>query len=296
MAKFKSGFIGERAIIIPTPIIADFENNTLGNLLHITDIGYYPKACFHYRKRSKEEAKQYILIYCVEGLGWFEIGGIQQKINSNHFFILPKGKAHSYGSSKNNPWTIYWIHFDGEKADYFSLGFNKPTPLIPEKDSRIKERLYLFEEIYSTLKNGYSKSNLEYSSSCLFHFLGSLKFLSAYRESLSSKQLERNFIDDVVHFMHENIHKKLTLKDLANYSNLSTSHFSALFQKKTGFSPLHYFSNLKIQQSCHYIDFTNMKINQICTMMGFDDPLYFSRVFTKTMGISPSEYRKKKKG
>jgi AraC-like DNA-binding protein len=296
MAKLKSGFFGERAIIIPTPIIEDLKNDTLGSLLHITDIGYYPKAYFHFRKRSEEEAKQYILIYCVEGFGWFEIDGTRQKVSADHFFILPKGKAHSYGSNSNSPWTIYWIHFDGEKADYFSLGFNKPTPVIPEKDSRIKERLYLFEEIYSTLKNGYSKSNIEYSISSLFHFLGSLKFLSAYRESLSLKQSERNFIDDAVHFMHENIHKKLTLKDLANYSKLSTSHFSALFQLKTGFSPLNYFSQLKIQQSCHYIDFTDMKINKICIMMGFDDPLYFSRVFTKIMGISPTEYRKKKKG
>ncbi len=296
MSKLKSGFFGERAIIVPTPIIEDFKNNPLGSLLHITDIGYYPKAEFHHRKRSKEEAKQYILIYCVEGLGWFEIEGIKQKVSPDHFFILPKGKAHSYGSNSNSPWTIYWIHFDGEKADYFSTGFDKPTQVIPEKDSRIKERLYLFEEIYSTLRNGYSKSNLEYSISSLFHYLGSLKFLAAYRESLSSKQNEINFIDDVVHFMQENIHKKLTLKDITNYSQLSTSYFSALFQQKTGYSPLNYFSQLKIQDACHYLDFTDMKINQICNMLGFDDPLYFSRVFTKTMGISPSEYREKKKG
>jgi YesN/AraC family two-component response regulator len=39
-----------------------------------------------------------------------------------------------------------------------------------------------------------------------------------------------------------------------------------------------------------------MKINQISIMIGFDDPFYFSRIFTKTMGVSPTEYRSKKKG
>ncbi len=296
MGKLKNGFFGERAIIIPTPIIEEIKNDPLGSLLHITDIGYYPKAYFHYRKRSKKEANQYILIYCIEGYGWFEIDGPRQKVSPNNFFILPKGKAHSYGSNHNSPWTIYWIHFDGEKADFFSIGFNKPTPITPEKDSRIKERLYLFEEMYSTLKNGYSRSNIEYSICSLIHFLGSLKFLATYRESLSSIQSERNFIDDVVHFMQENIHRRLTLKDFANYCKLSTSHFSTLFQLKTGYSPMNYFSQLKIQDACHYLDFSDMKINQICTMMGFEDPLYFSRVFTKIMGISPSEYRKIKKG
>ncbi|MDO9152713.1 MAG: AraC family transcriptional regulator [Paludibacter sp.] len=296
MAKIKSGFLGERAIIIPTPIIEELKNDALGSLLHITDIGYYPKADFHFRSRTKEEAKQYILIYCIEGVGWFEIDSIRQKVLPDHFFILPKGKAHAYGSNPKNPWTIYWMHFDGEKAGFFSEDLDKPTRVSPEKDSRIEERLNMFEEIFSTLKNGYSKNNLDYSISSLFHFLGSLKFLGAYRESLSAKQNERDVADDAIHFMRENIHKRLTLKEISDYVGFSTSHFSSLFQKKTGYSPLNYISQLKIQQACHYLDFSNMKVNQISMMIGYEDPFYFSRIFTKTMGISPTEYRSNTKG
>jgi AraC-like DNA-binding protein len=295
MAKLKSGFRGERAIVIPSPIIEELKNDALGSLLHITDIGYYPKATFHFRKRTKEEAKQYILIYCIEGSGWFEIEGIRQKVSPEHFFILPKGKAHAYGCSSTNPWTIYWLHFDGEKAGFFSEGLDKPTPVSPQKDSRIEDRLQLFEEIFATLKNGYSKNNLDYSISGLFHFLGSLKFLGAYRESIFTNQNE-DVSADAIHFMRENIHKRLTLKEIADHVGFSTSHFSTLFQKKTGFSPLNYLSQLKIQQACHWLDFSDMKINQIALTIGFDDPFYFSRVFTKTMGVSPTEYRSKKKG
>lgn len=296
MAKLKSGFLGERAIIIPTPIVEEIKNDDLGSLLYITDIGYYPKASFHFRKRTKDEAQQYILIYCIDGEGWFDIDGIRQKVTSERFFILPKGKAHSYGSDKSNPWTIYWLHFDGEKARFFSEGLDKPTVLNAQKDSRIENRLNLFEEIYSTLKNGYSKNNLEYSITSLFHFLGSLKFLGAYRESLYATQNQHNISDEAIHFMRENIHKRLTLKEISDYIGLSVSHFSSVFQKKTGYSPLNYHSQLKIQQACHYLDFTDMKINQISMTLGFEDPLYFTRVFSKTMGVSPSNYRKKKKG
>ncbi|MHB9141963.1 MAG: AraC family transcriptional regulator [Paludibacter sp.] len=295
MAKLKSGFRGERAIVIPAPIIEELKNDALGSLLHITDIGYYPKATFHFRKRTKEEAKQYILIYCIEGSGWFEIEGIRQKVSSEHFFILPKGKAHAYGCSSTNPWTIYWLHFDGEKAGFFSEGLDKPTPVSPQKNSRIEDRLQLFEEIFATLKNGYSKNNLDYSISGLFHFLGSLKFLGAYRESIFTNQNE-DFSVVAIYFMRENIHKQLTLKEIADHVGSSTSHFSSLFQKKTGFSPLKYHSQLKIQQACHWLDFSDMKINQIALTIGFDDPFYFSRVFTKTMKVSPTEYRNKKKG
>ncbi len=295
MAKLKSGFRGERAIVIPAPIIEELKNDALGSLLHITDIGYYPKATFHFRERTKEEAKQYILIYCIEGSGWFEIEGVRQKVSPEHFFILPKGKAHAYGCSTTNPWTIYWLHFDGDKAGFFSEGLDKPTPVTPQKNSRIEDRLQLFEEIFATLKNGYSKNNLDYSISGLFHFLGSLKFLGAYRESIFTNQTE-DISADAIHFMRENIHKRLTLKEIADHVGFSPSHFSTLFQNKTGFSPLNYLSQLKIQQACHWLDFSDMKINQIAMTIGFDDPFYFSRVFTKTMGVSPTEYRSKKKG
>jgi len=296
MAKLKSGFTGERAIVIPAPIIEELKLDALGSLLHITDIGYYPKADFHFRSRSREDSKQYVLIYCVEGEGWFEIEGVRHKVLPDYFFILPKGKAHTYGSNSKNPWTIYWIHFDGDKAGFFSEELDKPTRVSPEKDSRIQDRLHLFEEIYATLKNGYSKNNLEYSISSLFHFLGSLKFLGAYRESLSTKQNERDVAGEAIHFMRENIHKRLTLKDISEYVGLSSSHFTVLFQKSTGYSPISYLLQLKIQQACHYLDFSDMKINQIALMIGCDDPFYFSRIFTKTMGNSPSEYRSKKKG
>lgn len=298
MAKIKSGFMGERAVVLPAPVVEEFKKSDLGSLLHITDIGFYPKASFHFRKRSKEEALQYILIYCIEGEGWFEIDHQVQKVSANQIFVLPKAKAHSYGSDAKHTWTIYWIHFDGEKAAFFSEGLEKPLLVSPEKDSRLEDRFKLYEEIFSVLKNGYSKSNLEFSITALFYFFGSLKYLSAYRASnaISQQTQKRDVAEEAIHFMRENVRKRLTLKEISDYVEFSPSHFSILFQNKTGYSPLNYFIHLKIQEACHHLDFTDMKINQISLLVGFDDPFYFSRLFTKTMGISPSEYREKKKG
>lgn len=298
MARIKSGFMGERAIALPAPVIDDYKNTELGFLLHITDIGFYPKASFHFRKRTKEEASQYILMYCVEGEGWFETDHQIQKVLANQVFILPKAKTHSYGSNNKKPWTIYWIHFDGEKAGYFAEGLDKPLLVLPEKDSRIEDRFKLFEEIFSTLKNGYSKSNLDFSIISLFYFLGSLKYLGAYRASnnLNQNLQLRDVAEEAIHYMRENVRKKITLKEIADYVGFSVSHFSVLFHRKTGYSPLNYLIHLKIQEACHLIDFSDMKINQISLLVGFEDPLYFSRIFTKTMGSPPSDYRKKKKG
>lgn len=298
MAKIKDGFMGERAVVLPIPIIEDFRKTDLGSLLYITDIGYYPKASFHFRKRKKEEVFQYVLIYCIEGEGWFELENQMQRVCANQVFILPKEKAHSYGSNLKNPWTIYWCHFGGEKAAFFAEGLHKPLLISAEKESRIEDRLKLFEELFSTLKNGFGKENLDFSTTTFFYFLGSLKYLGAFRSSnvVNYEQQQLDRIDDAIHYMRENVRKRITLKQIADYVGYSTSHFSAKFQSKTGYSPLNYHIHLKIQEACHYLDFSDMKINQISMLVGFDDPFYFARIFGKTMGSSPSEYRKKKKG
>lgn len=231
-----------------------------------------------------------------EGCGWVESGNVRQKIGTNQFVILPKKVAHAYGSEPKKIWTIYWIHFDGEAASFLAEGLNKPTTINPENDSRIQERLLLFEEIFSILKNGYSKNNLYYSSTCLFHFFGSLKFLEAYRDSTSTNQIQSDLTEKAIHFMRENTHRKLILKNVSDYVGLSASHFSILFRNKIGYSPMNYYLQLKVQEACHYLDFTDMKISQIASTLGVVDPLYFSRIFTKIMGVSPTLYRQMKKG
>ena len=64
MPRIKEGFKGERAIVLPAFLIEELKQDPLGSELYITDIGYYPHACFHYRKRNTEEATEFILIYC----------------------------------------------------------------------------------------------------------------------------------------------------------------------------------------------------------------------------------------
>lgn len=297
MPRIREGFKGERAVILPAFLIEELKQDILGRELYITDIGYYPQASFHYRKRSSEEVGEFVLIYCVEGEGWFELDNCRHTVTANQFFILPEHQAHTYGSNAENPWTIYWMHFNGLKAAFFSSGFDKPCNITPQEHSRIKERLVLFEEIYSSISSGYSKNYMLYATTSLFHFLGSMKFIGEYRDCGS---MDRNTNKDVaqlaIHFMKENLNKKISLADIAREVKLSVSYFSNLFEEKTGSSPLRYLIYLRIQEACHYLDFTNLKINQISPLVGYDDSLYFSRLFNKTMGMSPSEYKARKKG
>lgn len=295
MPKIKEGFKGEHAIVLPAFLIDELKQDPLGKELYITDIGYYPHANYHYRERSSEEAKEFIFIYCVEGEGWFNLDNHKYNVTANHFFILPENKAHAYGSNSDNPWTIYWMHFNGAKAAFFSAGFNQPLSIALQEESHIKEKLALFDDIYSSVTSGYSKNYMLYATTALFHLLGTLKFMNGCRKTLSNSASD-DIVQIAIHFMQENLNKSIRLADIAAKVKLSASYFSYLFEQKTGSSPLRYFTYLRIQEACHYLDFTNLKVNQISPLVGYEDPFYFSRLFTKIMGMPPSVYKERQKG
>lgn len=295
MIKRKDGFSGERALVLPQSVVREMEEEPLSSILHITDIGYYPKAKHHYRER-KEAISQFVFIYCIEGAGWYRSGENEYAVTANQYFILPAGVPHAYGADEQNPWTIYWIHFKGKLASYFAKQTVGPTEIKPGIHSRISNRINLFEEIFRTLEMGYSRENLLYACSIFHHYLGTLRYLQQYRNAVRNEPEKNDIVTAAIHFMKENIEKKLTLQEIADHIGYSPSHFSVLFSKRTGHAPLSYFNQLKIQEACHLLDFTDMKINQVCFKIGIEDTYYFSRLFSKIMGMSPRTYKNMKKG
>jgi AraC family transcriptional regulator of arabinose operon len=295
MLKQKDGFNGERTLVVPKLIVERMEQDPLVSMLHITDIGYYPKAANHFRKRTKP-IDQYVYIYCVNGEGWYRVNNREYHVGTNQYFILPAGVPHAYGSDDKNPWTIYWIHFKGELAQHYAKDALEPMDVKPCPKSRISNRIDMFEDIFNTLRSGYSNENLRYVSSLFHYYLGTLRYINQYREASSNHVEDDNIVEVIIHYMKENIEKHITLQDISGYLGYSPSHSSMVFKKKTGHSPLAYFNLLKIQQACQLLDTTDMKVKQICYKIGIEDAYYFSRLFSKTMGMSPKEYRELKKG
>ena len=107
------------------------------------------------------------------------------------------------------------------------------------------------------------------------------------------KELAPGIVETAIKLMQDNIQKTITLNEMASFSRLSVTHFSSLFRKKTGHPPIEYFNHLKIQKACQYLSFTNMTIKELAFNIGVEDQYYFSRMFTRLMGMSPSEYRKR---
>lgn len=295
MPKLKEGFTGEQSIVLPEMIQRLSDSDIFLQQLHITDIGYYPHAMYHYRERPNG-VKQYILIYCVKGSGWYSVLGKRHEIKEQQYFIIPQGEPHVYASNNDDPCTIYWVHFTGTMASFFGDNCYTPTNITTAKTSRIADRNSIFEEIFLTLSDNYGIDNLRYASSLLYGFLASFKYIKQFRNynTLNARLANNDIVSAAVRFMNENIEKQLTLSQIADYIGYSTSQFSLIFKIKTGHSPLNYFNMLKVQRACKFLETTDLKINQICSKVGIDDSYYFSRLFSKTIGISPKQYRKAK--
>ncbi len=291
--ELNKGADGGKIIVLPQGILRELEQNELTRSLRVTDIGYFENAHDHLRER-KNGCRQNILIYCTEGRGWFETNQRFQDLKKNEYVIITAGTPHKYGSDLKDPWSIYWIHFTGTKANLLINHPNRKIVIDQASNARFNDRIILFEEIFNNLEMQYSIENLEYANICLWHMLGSFRYLSQFRKISEFYQGDK--VDKSIRFMRDHMSEKIKLEDIARHSGLSIAQFSLLFKKKTSRTPVDYLLHLRIQQSARLLDFSTLRIKDIALQVGFTDPYYFSRIFSRIMGKSPKAYRNQKKG
>lgn len=281
-------FYGDRSVVLSKEQLQTIEEPLFGQL-YISDIGFYPHARNHFRKR-KEGIKEHILIYCIDGTGKIHIRDNIYELSPNTFFIINSSEPHSYWSSESNPWSIYWLHFGGKCSLEFKQNFCKIISIEHSLNSRIDDRINFFNEILTSLEFGFSKNNIEYANLCLNSLLASFFYRDIYRVVKGFKSEDP--VDKSILFMQKNIERNLKIKDISAHINLSESHYSKLFRNKTGSSPLDYFINLKMQEAIRLLSNRSLRIKEVAFKLGYNDPCYFSRIFSKHIGANPQSFLK----
>ena len=285
----KDNFFGDRSVVLSKKQLKSIKSNPITKDLYISDIGFYPCAKNHYIKREKG-IEEHILIYCIDGVGTVQVEDHTHQLVANSFLIIGAHKNHQYWSSEKSPWSIYWLHFGGKRSHCFGDFFDRAIKIDQSIHSRINDRLTLYNEILTSLESGFSSENISYANMCLNSLLASFFYIETYR--LAKGYETTNPADTSIVYMQKNINKLLTIQELSRHVELSESHFSKVFRNKTGSSPLDYFTNLKMQEAIRLLTNQSLKIKEVAFKLGYNDPYYFTRVFTKQIGSSPASFIK----
>jgi AraC family transcriptional regulator of arabinose operon len=284
--RIKEGFEGQILMVLPPHIKRAVSSNPINRNMYLTAIGYYPRANYHYCER-KSGSSQYILIYCTQGMGFIYVNSSRYKLKANDFFIIPSHTPHRYISSHEDPWSIYWVHFNGHLAqDIYERSLLNGRQIVRET-SYSEGRISTFNEICAILKWSYGQREMEGMNFYLLHFITSL----IYNKEADSAAYTAGLINGSITFMKDNINGKYGLSDLAAEQNVSVAQYARKFKQHTGSSPVNYFNQLKVQKASEYLNGTDRSIKSICQELGFEDQYYFSRLFKKINGVSPSKYK-----
>ncbi len=286
----QEGFVGQRLVVLPRPILTTaLQHPLLKNLLP-TDAGYYPRARGHVCIRERG-CPEVIFIYCAEGGGWCEIAGHRHEIGQDQLLVIPANTPHIYGAAQKKPWTIHWFHAVGTNAPYYleRLGVSREQPVVSLGGD--VQLFSLFEDLLEGLQHGFTLTHLIYSAHSLAHLMGLI--LRHKEEFWPGETTVRGRIDKSIEFMKSHLREPLTVAALATLANLSRSHYTTLFRRVTGYAPLNYLNHLRMQRAVELLNTTDWPIKHISDHLGFSDQFYFSRAFSRMHNHSPSEHRRR---
>ncbi len=282
----EEGFDSQKLYRLPTRAEKRMNNKPFTRDIVISDIGYYPKPHGHLVDRTKGSSA-HILIFCVKGRGWATFGGKRREIGAQDALWIPAGEPHTYGSHNSDPWEIYWVHAYGSSVEALIqwTPLTSDRPLTHFSNSLALQRQ--FNALLQRLESGYTDHTLLEIS----RFFVSLTSLLHVDAGLAQETSQREKIERVMDTMRETLAAPWTLLEYAGHGGFSTTQFSLLFKRHYGTSPMAYLMELRMQRAREMLDSTSLSVKEIAAKIGYEDPLYFSRIFKKTSGTSPSSYR-----
>ncbi|OCT15742.1 AraC family transcriptional regulator [Paenibacillus pectinilyticus] len=294
MERKPEGFEEEKLFILPAYMQTELSRSELTRDLFVSDIGFFPRALHHYRERP-EGSPSHIFIFCSDGEGWIEQD--HQKaipLTQNHLAVIPAHTPHRYGASADQPWSIYWFHLQGEHAAAFIHMFGMDRGPMHLPIGAMSEFKDVFDKCYILL------SDKTYSLPIHTHVSQSIRqLLSGIGISTggTAKDKKREqYLELAIRYMNDRLEDSIKLPELAKHIGLSKQHLILLFNEETGFPPIEYFLRIKIQKAAQMLSLTGLSIKEVAANIGISDPYYFSRLFKKMTGSSPSAYRNVPKG
>lgn len=273
--------------------LKEMESDSMGHVdtdryLFINGCGYE-----HYITKDnviirEKGRKDYQMIYVKAGKCVFKNADTFITVPAGSLIVFKPDEPQHYAYNHTDSTEICWIHFTGngtdallrnlglDKRSYFSVGQNPAyTGLFTKLMHELQLKKTAFEEI---------------TVACFLE-LTALFSRALPANCQRSADIVRDSFDEVIGLMHFEYKFNRPVSYYAGKCNLSLCHFTHKFQRIMHISPARYLTQIRINTAKDLLSSSALNISDIAHVIGYENPLYFSRVFKKETGLSPTDYK-----
>lgn len=257
----------------------------------------YVRVCGNYKILNEPVVETYFpngrsdyqLLYIHSGKAHFYFDGVEHILTKGHMVLYRPGQPqiyYYYGTDKPD---VYFVHFAGHKTEEILKKY-----LIPEDSNMFFAGISpdfqrLFLQIILELQ--LLRPNYErFTETVLEHI-----FIMINRALYADDLLHGDVVNDIekaMNYFIKNYDKPISIENYAKENMMSKNWFIHCFKNITKVTPMQYILSLRISAAKNFLENTEKNISQIANAVGYDNALYFSRLFRKHTGYSPSDYRK----
>lgn len=232
----------------------------------------------------------YQLLYVVSDKAHFYFDDAERIVTAGHMVLFQPRQEQHYEYFGTDKTEVYWVHFTGSNVKNILRRYDIPldTPVLYSGASAIYA--YLFKEMINelqTCRTGYEELLAMYLRQILILVQ---RTRQEHRTSINTHIQEE--MEYARRYFNEHYNEQISIEDYAQSRNMSVSWFQRSFKQIVNYSPMQYILTIRMNNAASLLESTDYSMAEISAIVGYDNPLYFSRLFKKQKGVSPSEYRK----
>lgn len=258
--------------------------------LIVTSCGYYRVDSGPVIKTNRPKGRRdYQLLYIAEGKAHFYFNGTEKIVNKGEAVLFRPYDPQSYFYYPKDKCHVYWVHFTGGDVEKILDYYEFPkTDKIFFIGSSLDYR-WLFDQMIRELQLCRT-SYKELLTMLLRHIF---VLINRYFKEGSKAGIDAlNEIERATRYFNENYNKSICIEEYAKSLHMTPCWFIRRFKQVVKTTPVQYIVSLRITNAKILLETKDYNITEVALLVGYDNALYFSRIFTKHTGMSPSEYRK----
>ena len=231
----------------------------------------------------------YQLLYIVSGKGHFYFHGEDRVVYAGRMVLIQPRQEQRYEYFGEDKPEVYWVHFTGSDVKNILRSYNIPMddPIFYSGASSTYS--YLFKEMIYELQN--CKTGYE---DLLTMYLRQI-FLLVQRTRQEERPTVSTYIQEEMEFarryFNEHYNEPISIQEYAESRNMSVCYFQRNFKQIVKHTPMQYLLTIRVNNAASLLETTDYSMAEIAAIVGYEDPLYFSRLFRKIKGVSPRDYR-----